>query len=101
MLVLFDVLPDIPTNTKVPETTPTGIVADRGDEFAADAINFFRDQLSVATPMWDSPVQALQMDQMSIAIDRIMNKQSTPAEALAEAQRVCQAELEGVLASQG
>ena len=62
---------------------------------------FWASQAEMATPMWDSPVQALQMDQMSIAIDRIMNKQSTPAEALAEAQRVCQAELEGVLASQG
>jgi ABC-type glycerol-3-phosphate transport system substrate-binding protein len=94
---LFDVLPDIPTNAKVPETVPTAVIEKQGEEFATRAIDFFRDQLSIATPMWDSPVQAVQLDQMTIAIDRIMNKQSTPQEALAEAQRVCQSELEGVL----
>jgi len=95
---LFDVLPDIPTNAKVPETVPTGIIEKQGEEFATRAIDFFRNQLSIATPMWDSPVQAVQLDQMTITIDRILNKQSSPKDALAEMQRICQAELEGVLA---
>ena len=101
VLVLFAVLPDLPTNALVPEVTPSGIVEIRGEAFAESAIDFFRDQLDVATPMWDSPVQAIQLDQMTIAIDRILNKQSTPQEGLAEAQRVCQSELDDLLASQG
>jgi hypothetical protein len=51
--------------------------------------------------MWDSPVQAVQLDQMEIAFNAILNKQVTPQEGLAEAQRVCQAELDDLLASQG
>lgn len=101
VLTLFDVLPDIPTNTKVPETTPSAVIEKQGEEFAVEAINFFREQLSIATPMWDSPVQAVQLDQMEIAINAILNKQVTPQEGLAEAQRVCQSELDDLLASQG
>lgn len=101
VLELFAALPDIPTNKLVPKTTPAGIVEKRGEAFAEDAINFFRDQLSIATPMWDSPVQAVQLDQMTIAINSILNKQASPKDGLAEAQRVCQAELDDVMASQG
>ena len=98
--VLFEVLPDIPTNELVPEITPSGISEIRGEAFAEETINFFRHQLDISTAMWDSPVQALQLDQMTLTIERILNKQSTPAEALAEAQRVCQAELDALLAAQ-
>lgn len=101
VLVLFDVLPDIPTNKKVPETTPTAVIEKQGEEFAAEAIDFFRNQLAIATPMWDSPVQAVQLDQMTLAIANILNKQMSPQDGLAEAQRVCQAELDDLLASQG
>ncbi|MFN8675770.1 MAG: extracellular solute-binding protein [Thermomicrobiales bacterium] len=101
VLTLFDVLPDIPTNTKVPETTPSAVIEKQGEQFAEDAINFFREQLAIATPMWDSPVQAVQLDQMTIAINAILNKQMSPQDGLAEAQRVCQAELDDLMAKQG
>ena len=51
--------------------------------------------------MWDSPVQAVQLDQMTIAINAILNKQLSPQDGLAEAQRVCQAELDDILSKQG
>ena len=101
VLTLFDVLPDIPTNTKVPKTTPSAVIEKQGEQFAEDAINFFREQLAIATPMWDSPVQAVQLDQMTIAINSILNKQVSPKDGLAEAQRVCQAELDDLMAKQG
>lgn len=101
VLTLFDVLPDIPTNTKVPETTPSAVIEKQGEAFAEEAITFFREQLAIATPMWDSPVQAVQLDQMTIAINAILNKQVSPKDGLAEAQRVCQAELDDLMAKQG
>jgi multiple sugar transport system substrate-binding protein len=95
------VIPDLPTNAKVPATVPTLVAEKRGEEFATKAITFFRDQLGVVTPMWDSPVQGFALDQLTLALERILNKQGTPQDVLAETQKACQAELEKVLASQG
>jgi multiple sugar transport system substrate-binding protein len=97
----FAVIPDLPTNAKVPATVPTLVAEKRGEEFATKAITFFRDQLGVVTPMWDSPVQGFALDQLTLALERILNKQGTPQDVLAETQKACQAELEKVLASQG
>jgi multiple sugar transport system substrate-binding protein len=97
----FEVIPDLPTNALVPETLPTLAAEKRGEEFTRDAITFFRDQLDVVTPMWDSPVQGFALDQLTLAIERILAKQDTAQVVLAEAQQACQAELESVLASEG
>ena len=97
----FEVIPDLPTNAQVPETVPTLAAEKRGEEFAAEAIGFFRDQLAVTTPMWDSPVQGFALDQLTLALERILTKQGAPQDVLAETQQACQAELESVLASQG
>jgi multiple sugar transport system substrate-binding protein len=97
----FELIPDLPTNALVPETVPTLVAEKRGEEFAAEAIDFFRNQLDVVTPMWDSPVQSFALDQITLALERILTKQDTPQAVLAEIQQACQAELESVLASQG
>ena len=47
--------------------------------------------------MWDSPVQNFATDQLSRALEQIINKASAPKDALAEAQQVTQAELEKTL----
>jgi ABC-type glycerol-3-phosphate transport system substrate-binding protein len=96
----FEVIPDLPTNAKVPETVPTLVAEKRGEEFATKAITFFRDQLDVVTPMWDSPVQGFALDQLTLALERILTKQGASQAVLAETQKACQAELESVLASQ-
>jgi len=93
----FSAVPDMPTNALVPEVVPAGIVERRGEAFATDVMAFFRAQLQVATPMWDSPVQSLANDQIDRAIERILTKEAPPREALAEAQQACQTELENVL----
>ena len=73
------------------------MVEKRGEEFADEMMEFFRGQLEIATPMWDSPVQNFADDQITAAVEQIMNKAAPPKDALAEAQRACQAELEKTL----
>ena len=98
----FATTPDIPTNRQVPtDLLPTVAVERRGEEFAADIADFFRGQLDVATPMWDSPVQNFAIDQLLDVMEQIMTKQTPPRDALAEAQQACQAELEKVLQANG
>jgi hypothetical protein len=94
-------VPDLPTNRQVPDLVPEIVVEKRGEEFAKDIVSFFRGQLDVATPMWDSPVQNFAIDQLLQAMERIFNKQAAPQEVLAETQQVCQAELERVIAGEG
>ena len=94
----FAAVPDLPTNTKVPQLPPPAIVVEkRGQPFAEEIVAFFRGQFAATTPMWDSPVQSFAIDQLVAAMERIFGKQAAPREALAEAQRACQAELEKVL----
>lgn len=93
----FTAVPDMPTNTKVPEVVPQIAIEKRGEEFAAEIMTFFREQAAVTTPMWDSPIQSFANDQLTVALERIATKQSSPQDALAEAQQACQAELGKVL----
>ena len=94
----FNEFPDLPTNAEVaPDIVPSTLVKNRGEDFAQNVTAFFRDQLDVATPMWDSPVQTFANDQLARALERISTKTTKPKEALAQAQKACQAELEKVL----
>jgi multiple sugar transport system substrate-binding protein len=97
----FNVIPDMPANTKVPELVPDLLIERRGEEFATEIMRFFRDLGAIATPMWDSPAQSFATDQLALAIERIMTKQQAPTEALTEAQNAAQAELEKILQEQG
>lgn len=94
----FAAVPDLPTNSKVPGgLAPSEVTEKRGKEFAVEVTDFFRHQLEVSTPMWNSPVQSFATDQLFRAVEQVANKQVTPRDALVEAQRACQAELESVL----
>ncbi|ACZ43038.1 extracellular solute-binding protein family 1 [Thermobaculum terrenum ATCC BAA-798] len=94
----FAAVPDMPTNKKVPKNlVPKVVVEKRGDAFAKQVMDFFRKQQEIATPMWDSPIQSFAIDQLQRAIERIMRKAAKPKDALAEAQKACQAELEKTL----
>ncbi|MCX6071719.1 MAG: extracellular solute-binding protein [Chloroflexi bacterium] len=100
ILVWFALVPDLPANKAVPsDLVPTKVVEERGQEFAEDIQAFFRGQLDVATAMWTSPVQDFGNDQIGRAIQQILGKQATPEEALTEAQKLCQTELDTALAS--
>lgn len=95
----FEVVPDMPANTQVPEVVPQVVVDRRGEGFATEIMQFFRDQADVATPMWNSPVEEFVNDQLATAVERIMTKAASPADALAEAQTLSQRELESFLSS--
>lgn len=97
--IWFNAIPDLPVNSNVPLLVPQVAIDRRGEEFATDITEFFRSQLDVATPMWTSPVEDFGSDQIFRAIEQIMYKQASPADALAEAQEASQAELERVLRS--
>lgn len=98
MKVWFNIVPDLPANRKVPkELVPSRVVEKRGQAFADNITAFFRGQLDIATPMWNSPVQDFANDQLGRALEQIINKAATPKDALAEAQSACQSELEKVL----
>jgi len=96
----FANVPDLPANRKVSaDLVPARAVEKRGQAFALDITTFFRKQLDVATPMWNSPVQDFANDQLGRALELIYNKKATPKDALADAQKACQAELDKVLKS--
>jgi ABC-type glycerol-3-phosphate transport system substrate-binding protein len=97
--IWFDNIPDLPTNKKVPLLVPQVAVDKRGEEFATEITEFFRGLLDISTPMWTSPVTDFANDQLTLAIDKIMYKEASPQDALAEAQQASQSELERVLES--
>ncbi len=98
MTVWFNNVPDMPTNSKVStDLVPKRAVEKRGEEFAKNITEFYRGQLAIATPMWNSPVQDFGIDQLTRAMEQIINKVAAPKDALAEAQKASQAELEKVL----
>ena len=97
--VWFNNIPDLPANEEVPRLVPAITVERRGEEFAEEITDFFRAQLDIATPMWNSPVQDFANDQLLRALGRILAKQAKPKDALAEAQRASQNELDRVLES--
>ena len=68
-----------------------------GEEFATDVNTFFLNQLNDSVPMWNSPVESFYLDQLSVAIEQIFAKAATPKEALDEAQRACQDELDKLI----
>jgi multiple sugar transport system substrate-binding protein len=96
----FGAIVDIPTNADAPDVLPQSVVDARGEEFAAEIMDFWASQAEIATPMWDSPVQSFANDRLRQAVERIMTKATAPAEELASAQQDCQAELESVLGQQ-
>ena len=94
----FGAIVDIPTNADAPDVLPQVVVESRGEEFAAEIMEFWASQAEMATPMWDSPVQSFANDRLRQAMERILTKAAAPTEELAAAQADCQAELESVLA---
>jgi multiple sugar transport system substrate-binding protein len=95
---LYETGTGVPTNAKVEEgLAPADVAEKRGQEFAEEATNFFRGQLEIAVPMWNSPVQGFAVDQLRRALERVARKVDKPREALTAAQQACQAELEKVV----
>ena len=91
---------DTPAWRNFPGDVQTQALIDNlGAERAQEIHNFYADYLDSAAEMWNSPVENFASDTLDAAIDEVLHKTKTPAEALAEAQTVIQAQLEQVLAS--
>jgi multiple sugar transport system substrate-binding protein len=98
--IWFAASPNLPANLSVPrDLLPPILVEKRGEEFARQTTDFFLDQLNIATPMWDSPIQNFAEDQLTRAIDLILAKTVSPKEAMTAAQQACQTELESTLSA--
>jgi len=96
--IWFEASPNLPANLSVPRDLVSPLLVEkRGETFARQVTDFFLDQLTIATPMWDSPIQSFAEDQLWRAIELITTKEAKPKDALTEAQRACQTELENTL----
>lgn len=94
----FTNIPDMPANQQVVrDLLPSDLVEAKGKDFAQEIMEFFRAQLDITVPMWNSPIQNFADDQLTRAVERIYNKAATPKEAMEEAQTACQNELDKVL----
>jgi multiple sugar transport system substrate-binding protein len=65
-----------------------------GKERAIDFHKFFTNYLPDAAEMWTSPIESFASDTLTQAIDEVINKVTSPADALAKAQELCQTKLE-------
>ena len=69
-----------------------------GLERAQEIHNFYAKQLESTAEMWNSPIEDFASDTLDAAIDEVLHKTKSPAEALAETQAVVEAKLQERLA---
>jgi ABC-type glycerol-3-phosphate transport system substrate-binding protein len=94
----YTAIMDTPSWKSFPPTVlTTKLITAVGQEKAADFNKFFADYLNDAVPMWNSPIEQFAQQTINTSIGEVLNKVKTPKEALAEAQKVCQAKLEETL----
>lgn len=97
--IWYRTIMDTPAWKQFPPTVITEkLVATIGEERAASVNAFFADYLNSAAEMWTSPVDTFATEQVSLAVEKVLRKQQSPREALAEAQQLAQAKLNEVLA---
>lgn len=70
------------------------LVDDVGLERAQEIHNFFAEYLENAADMWNSPIEDFASSTLDAAIDEILHKTKSPAQALAESQQLIQTALE-------
>lgn len=86
---------DTPAWKDFPEGVLTEkLVSDVGAERGQEIHNFFAEYLEDGCAMWNSPIEDYASDVLDSAIDEVLHKTKTPAEALREAQGIVQASLE-------
>lgn len=86
---------DTPAWKDFPEGVLTEkLVDDVGAERGQEIHNFFAEYLEDGCAMWNSPIEDYASDALDSAIDEVLHKTKTAAEALKEAQGIVQAKLE-------
>lgn len=86
---------DTPAWKGFPADVQTQALVDNlGAEEAQELHNFYATYLEDAADMWNSPVTNFASDTVDAAIDEVLHKTKSPADALAEAQALIQAKLD-------
>jgi len=80
-----------------PEIVTQKLVDQVGPERAREIHQFYTAYLADAIEMWTSPIDSFASETMGTVMDEVMHKTKTPAEALQEAQQLCQTKLEETL----
>lgn len=89
---------DTPAWKNFPEGVVTENLVEReGMERALDLDLFFEEYLEDTVNMWHSPVEDFVSDTLDAAIDEVLHKTMTPAEALQDAQTLAQQRLQEVV----
>lgn len=89
---------DTPSWKQFPSTVLTTKLIDQVGQARAENVNtFFADYLNDAVEMWTSPVESFASETLTSAVGEVLNKKKSPKEALAEAQKICQAKLDETL----
>ena len=91
---------DTPAWKDFPADVQTQALVDNlGAEKALDLHNFYAGYLEDAADMWNSPIENFASDTLDAAIDEVLHKTKTPADALAAAQALIQAKLDETISS--
>jgi multiple sugar transport system substrate-binding protein len=94
----YQFIMDTPAWKQFPPTVLTTKLVDKVGQARAENVNaFFADYLNDAVEMWTSPVDSFAGETLTTAIGEVLNKAKTPKEALADAQKLCQAKLDETL----
>jgi ABC-type glycerol-3-phosphate transport system substrate-binding protein len=65
-----------------------------GRERAVELQNYFAEMLKTTADVWTSPIESFATDTLASAVGELLNKKTAPSEALANAQKVIQAQLD-------
>jgi multiple sugar transport system substrate-binding protein len=98
--IWYGYIMDTPAWKQFPTTVSTNkLVSAVGKERAAEVDKFFADYLNDAVEMWTSPVESFATDTLTNAVGEVLSKKKAAKDALAEAQKLCQAKLEETVKS--
>jgi multiple sugar transport system substrate-binding protein len=91
--------PEVPAWKEAPNDMLNTVLAGFiGEDRAREQQTFFRTYLSeAAASMWLSPIEDYASDVINSAMDEALHKTKTPEQALADANKLCQAKLDDVM----
>jgi multiple sugar transport system substrate-binding protein len=96
--IWYQFIMDTPAWKNFPPTVLTTKLVEATSQERAENVNqFFADYLNESVEMWTSPVESFANETLTAAVDQVMNKQASPRDALAEAQKLCQDKLNETL----
>jgi ABC-type glycerol-3-phosphate transport system substrate-binding protein len=91
----YQYIMDTPVWKDFPDDVLTKKLVDQvGEERAKEVHQFFTGYLENAVEMWTSPIEDFAKATLASAVDQVLHKTKSPAEALGEAQEIVKAKLQ-------